>query len=108
MSLDLYIEAVRPTTVWDRNITHNLNRLAKECGLYQMLWHPEEIAGLKCGDAIPALEAGLAKMKAMTPEECAPFLPSNGWGTREGLVEFVESFLAACREYPDGVLRAST
>lgn len=47
MSLDVYLTATRPTEVCALNITHNLGRMAKEAGIYQHLWRPEEIGVTK-------------------------------------------------------------
>jgi hypothetical protein len=30
--------------------------------------------------------------------------PSNGWGTYEGLVQFVTAYLAACVQFPDATV----
>jgi hypothetical protein len=43
MSLDVYLTAIRPTTVFDLNITHNLGEMARQANLYQCLWRPEEV-----------------------------------------------------------------
>jgi hypothetical protein len=40
MSLDVYLEEVRPCTVYSSNITHNLNKMADEAGIYQALGAP--------------------------------------------------------------------
>jgi hypothetical protein len=42
MSLDITLTVVRETSVFERNITHNLNRMADEAGIYGVIWRPEE------------------------------------------------------------------
>jgi hypothetical protein len=107
MSLDFYVCEVRDTTVFDRNITHNLSRMARECCVYTALWHPEELPeGTTAKDLIPILEQGLAELKAK-PDHFKQFDASNGWGTYAHFVPFVEDCLAACRENPDAKPYAS-
>ena len=49
-------------TVFSANITHNLNTMADEAGLYQYLWRPEEVEVEKAGELIEPLEQGLAHL----------------------------------------------
>lgn len=37
MSLDVYLSAVRETTIFSENITHNLNRMADAAGIYEIV-----------------------------------------------------------------------
>ena len=93
-------EEAEVNEVYQANITHNLNKMADEAGLYEVLWRPDEVGFTKACQLIPLLVAGLAKLKA-NPKHFRQFNPSNGWGSYEGLVRFVENYLSACREYPD-------
>lgn len=86
--------------VYSRNITHNLNTMAEEAGIYKAMWRPEEIGIERAKQLIEPLEVGLEKLKA-DPERFKEFNPSNGWGTYEGLVDFVEDYLSACRRWPE-------
>lgn len=95
MSLDFNLTEMRPTTVFSSNVTHNLAAMAKEAGLYAVLWHPTENSFKTAGDAIMALEQGLRLLKA-EPERFKALNPANGWGSYEIFVEFVERVLAAC------------
>jgi len=106
MSLDVYLSRVQATDVYEANITHNLNSMAKEAGLYKALWRPEEIGIEKASDLISILEEGLALLRR-DPERFRKLNPSNGWGNYEGFVKFVEEYLSACREYPDATMRAN-
>lgn len=45
--------------VYSANITHNLNTMAKEAGIYKHLWRPEEIGITKASQLIEPLVAGL-------------------------------------------------
>lgn len=106
MSLDIYLEAVRPTEVYWANITHNLGTMAGEAGIYKHLWRPEEIGITKAHQLIEPLRAGLELLRS-DRERFEKFNPENGWGSYDGLVRFVEKYLAACEENPDADVRAS-
>ena len=82
------------------NITHNLNKMADEAGLYEALWNPESLKVKIARDLIIKLSTGLVKLKS-DPERFKKLNPENGWGTYEGLVEFVEKYLIACVKNQD-------
>jgi hypothetical protein len=86
--------------VYSANITHNLNKMAHEVGIYKHLWRPDEIGINKASQLIAPLQNGLEFLRA-EPERFREYNPSNGWGTYEGLIEFVQEYLAACEQYPD-------
>ena len=122
MSLDVYLEITRnephtciycdtefPTTtdtVFDANITHNLNDMAAEAGIYEHLWRPEEIGITKAAQLIEPLRKGVALMKA-DPERFQKHNPKNGWGSYDIFVPWIEKYLAACEEYPEADVSAS-
>lgn len=91
---------------YSANVTHNLNKMADAAGIYQALWRPSEIGVEKARELVPLLEAGLAKLLA-DPEAFRSMNPDNGWGSYEGLVEFVRKYLDACREHPDADVSVS-
>ncbi|MCI4324258.1 MAG: hypothetical protein L3K03_09685 [Thermoplasmata archaeon] len=86
--------------VYSANITHNLNRMADEAGIYQHLWRPDEIGITNARGLVTPLAAGLALLES-DPVRFRKFDASNGWGRYENLVEFVRDYLEACRRYPD-------
>lgn len=106
MSLDVFLTAVRPTTVYDANITHNLGRMAREAGIYMHLWRPDELGIKTAAELIDPLQAGLALLQS-DEERFRMFDASNGWGRYEHLVKFVTEYLAACEANPDAEVRAS-
>jgi len=106
MSLDVYLTAVRPTTVYESNITHNLGRMADAAGIYQHLWRPEEIGITTAAQLIEPLAAGLDLLKA-DPARFEAFNSPNGWGLYKHFVPFVERYLEACRENPDATVEVS-
>ena len=106
MSLDVMLIATRPTEVYWHNITHNLGPMAKEAGIYQHLWRPEELGITTAQELIEPLTEGLAKLKA-DPKHYSEFNAANGWGLYEHFVPFVEDYLRACKENPDAEIEVS-
>lgn len=86
-------------TVYTANITHNLNKMAAEAGIYEALWRPDEHGMTKAAQLIEPLTEGLSALRA-DPARFETFNPSNGWGDYDGLVTFVARYLAACEQYP--------
>jgi len=82
------------------NITHNLGGMAEAAEIYQVLWEPDKAGINKAKQLIEPLREGLKLLKD-NPDEFRKHNASNGWGTYEGLVDFVTRYLAACEEYPD-------
>lgn len=92
--------------VYHRNITHNLGKMADEAGIYGVIWRPEENGIETAADLITPLESGLALLRN-EPERFKAYNPSNGWGSYEGLLEFVEDYLGACKQYPTATISAN-
>lgn len=99
MSLDVCLTNLQPVTVFDRSVTHNLTEMADAAGIYQAIWHPDQMGITKVAALIPLLQAGLKKLLE-NPEEFKQYEPDNGWGSYSGLVSFVTDYLNACEEYP--------
>lgn len=106
MSLDVYLRAVRPMTVFDANYTHNCSTMAQEAGIYQHVWRPDEIGITQAGQLIAPLAAGIALMKA-EPERFKALNPENGWGSYDTFLPWLERYLDACRENPDALVEVS-
>lgn len=100
MSLDVYLSQMHETNVYEANITHNLNKMASEAGIYKCLWRPEEVGITKAEQLIPLLKEGLSKLMD-NPEYYRRFNSPNGWGTYEDFVPWVRRYLDACREFPN-------
>ena len=112
--------------LYSANITHNLNKMADEAGIYNALWRPYRLKSdyhiaendhdaqyifesqqtTKASEIIPLLEKGLADLKAR-PEYFEKFNSANGWGMYKHFVPFVEKYLKACKEYPDAIVEVS-
>lgn len=106
MSLNVYLEAVRPTNVYSANITHNLVDMADEAGIYEALWRPDEIGISKAEQLIPLLRKGLELLES-DPPRFEKFNSLNGWGMHEHFVPFVRDYLKACEENPDATVSVS-
>ena len=93
-------------TAYHANITHNLNEMAGEAGLYKAMWRPDEHGYTTAKQILPILKHGLAVLE-LTPSRFEKFNPKNGWGSYEVLVEFVREYIAACEEFPEAEIRVS-
>ncbi len=105
MSLDVYLTKDE-VEVFSANITHNLWRMAKKCGMYEALWRPDETKMLKAKDIIEDLSDGLALLKA-NEAFFRKFDAPNGWGLYENFVPWVEKYLKACWEHQDADIGVS-
>lgn len=94
------------TEVFDRNITHNLGKMADKAGIYYAMWRPDEKNWKLAKDILTTLEIGLVELQA-NPAKYKKLNPENGWGSYEGLVDFVEEYVNACRKYPEAVIEVS-
>lgn len=92
--------------VYSRNITHNLTKMADAAGIYNCLWRPDENGFEKAAQLIEPLKRGLERLRA-NPELFTVHNPSNGWGSYEGLLDFVGDYLEACVRYPEAIVRVS-
>jgi len=106
MSLDVSLEVLQPSAVYTANITHNLGKLAKEAGIYEALWRPDEIEVTKAHQLTTHLKRGLRGLKN-DPARFKAFNPPNGWEDYDDLVQFVTNYLAACETYPDADVSVS-
>jgi len=89
------------------NITHNLGKMAKEAGIYKVLWHPNENGYFTAGSIVDILQNGYDDLLER-PEYYKQFNSSNGWGMYRNMVPFVKSVLDACKKYPNASIETST
>ena len=106
MSLDVYLTKVQPCTVFDANITHNLGAMAREAGIYQHCWRPEEIGITHARQLIEPLQTAIAAMRA-DPARFERHDAPNGWGLYKHFLPWLEKYLAACEEHPDAEVSVS-
>ena len=113
MSLDVDLMITKPTSVYGGNITHNLGKMAGEVKLsngmtlYDVLWRPDEQEGLGFARNISELLNEGWNILLSDPEHFRQWDPENGWGSYEGLVDFVYKYRNACWDNPDAELRVS-
>ena len=112
MSLDVDLMITQPTSVYSNNITHNLGKMAGEVKLsndktlYDILWRPEEHGFYFACEISELLDEGW-NILLSDPEKYKRYNPENGWGSYEGLCEFVYRYRNACWDNPEAELSVS-
>ena len=106
MTVDTGAEELHEVYLFEANITHNLNKMASEAGIYKHIWRPEEINITTAKELVEPLEKGLALLKS-NPDRFKAFNPPNGWGSYDGFVPWVETYLEACKEHPKAKINIS-
>ena len=92
--------------LYQANITHNMCEMAEHAGIYMALWRPEEIGITKASQLVKPLQDGIELMKS-DPDCFKKFNPSNGWGSYDIFIKWVERYLSACKQYPDADVSVS-
>lgn len=100
MSLDIWLMAIRPTEVCNKNYTHNVGNMWREANVYDALYNSD---GKKALDIIPVLEKGIKHMQE-NPKEYEAMNPENGWGSYETALPWLIDFCYSCKEYPDAII----
>jgi hypothetical protein len=103
MSLDFYLEALRPMDVFESNYTHNVTNMWREAGCYDALYRSD---GLKAFEALPFLRKGEMDMR-LRPEVYKKMNPENGWGCYDTALAFLQKVIRACEEERDATIRVS-
>ena len=134
MSLDVYLYRIKYASydmvnfheekeqLYSANITHNLNLMAEQAGIYKALWRPyqlhkdyvhsedynkemafEDSVTIIASDIIDIIEQGLDLLKNR-PDYFSKFNAINGWGKYVNFVPFVEKYLEALKQYPDSLV----
>ena len=112
MSLDVDLMVIKPTSVFSLNITHNLGAMAREVKLsngktlYDVLWRPDEHGFKYARDLEDLLDIGW-NILLSDPEKYKRYNPENGWGSYDGLCNFVYKYRNACWDNPDAELSVS-
>jgi hypothetical protein len=113
MSLDVDLMVTQPTSIFSMNITHNLGKMAgavelsNGMSLYDVLWRPDEQEGLVFARDISELLDEGWNILLSDPEKYKRYNPENGWGSYDGLCNFVYNYRNACWDNPDAELRVS-
>lgn len=90
-------------TLFERNITHNLAKMANAVGIYEEVWRPDELGVEKAGQLIEILEQALEMLNS-DPYKYKQYEPENGWGSYEAFVRFVWEYLEACEKFPEAIV----
>ena len=118
MSLDVDLMITMPTSVYSGNITHNLGKMASEVkyglewagvadlSLYDVLWRPDEHGFKYAKEISDLLDIGW-NILLSDPEKYKRYNPENGWGSYEGLCDFVYRYRNACWDNPEAELSVS-
>jgi hypothetical protein len=114
MSLDVYLMVTQPVSVYSGNITHNLGKMAREVivdsekslTLYNILWRPDESGFVYAKEISDYLDLGW-NILLSDPEKYKRYNPENGWGSYDGLCDFVYKYRNACWDNPEAELRIS-
>jgi len=106
MSLWVYLMEVKPTEIFEANITHNLGEMAEAAGIQKALWRPEEIGITKAKQLIMPLTNGLAMLRS-DPKRFKKFDDPNGWGTYDHFVPWLKKYMNACAQHPEATVRVS-
>ena len=112
MSLDVDLMVTMPTSVYSNNITHNLGKMAGEVSLsngktlYDILWRPEEHGFYFAREISELLDEGW-NILLSDPEKYKRYNPENGWGSYDGLCDFVYKYRNACWDNPEAELSVS-
>lgn len=124
MSLDIYLEGtpqeigcecpncynehktVVAETFYSANITHNLIPMAKEVGIYGIVWRPEENGIEKALQLVEPLKKAINEMTADAPRFEARD-SKNGWGLYKHFLPWLVELLAACENHPNAIPRSS-
>ena len=112
MSLDVNLMALRPCSVYSGNVTHNLGKMAAAVNvgvnltLYDVLWRPEEHGIFQARTIVDYLYTGWREL-SRHPEKYRKYNPENGWGSYEGLVDFVRVYHSNCMENLDAKIEVS-
>lgn len=119
MSLDIYlyspkelkcecgkVHSINSELLYSANITHNLNQMADKAGIYEALWNGEE-NGIKTGKQLADILNPAIRDMDLNPGKYRPFNASNGWGTYEVFVPWLEELRDRCVMYPDCLIEIS-
>ena len=100
MSLDVKLQCpCCKSAIFEKNITHNLGKMADVAGVYLPIWRPEEISVVMAFQLIGPLKSGVRVMQA-EKEKLQKYNPKNGWGKYEDLLYFAKEYFKACCRHP--------
>lgn len=102
MGLSISLNVVQPVSIYDADITHNLTGMAKEAGIYELLWRGSGVAR----DMIAPLTEAIGLMES-DPERFRAFDAKNDWGTYDDFLPWLRRLLIACLDNPEATIEVS-
>jgi hypothetical protein len=81
-------------------------RLGSALTLYDVMWRPDEHNMVYAHHIAEYLDKAFNVLLS-EPNFFSTFNPENGWGSYEGLVDFVYEYRNACWDFPDAELHIS-
>ena len=112
MSLDVHLEqnkcphCGRSDEGFSANITHNLTGMAREAGIYGIVWRPDENGITRAKQLLAPLRVAIVVMKN-DPERFKKHNARNGWGLYKHFLPWIEKYLAACEASPEATVSVS-
>ncbi len=95
MPLKVSLNKVTVFTPFASSLDHESSNIAQAVGIYEAIWHPEEIGATVAKDLITPLQLGLVILKGDTER----------FYNHRDFTAWVEEYLAACRKHPDAVIQ---
>lgn len=102
MSLDVYLIEVKPTEVFESNITSNVAGMAAKLDIIEMLWYSY---GLKANQLIAPLCIAIRCLED-NPEAYREKQISDNWGTVEQFTNWLRQLLDACIDHPNATFKS--
>lgn len=78
--------------------TYNLRDMFAAC----MDWNYKQGEYYPCSDVLPKIERGITEL-IIKPKQYDKYNPSNGWGSREGAIEVLESLRTCILEEAESI-----
>lgn len=92
--------------VFCADYTNNCAWMAREAGIYDCVWMPNENGLELAQDIIAPLTAGIALMES-DPDRFIAMNPENGWGSYDTFLPWLKKYLEACQKYPKALIGTS-
>jgi hypothetical protein len=108
MSLDIWLTVDVDTggtvphrvELYSANITHNVNDMWMEAGVYDALYNSE---GDEAGKHLQVLAKGIKDMSE-NPEKYEAMDSPNGWGSYKHALPWLQKWYVACYSHPKAII----
>jgi len=94
--------------VYDSNITGNLGTMADKAGIYDAIWNGniEDKIIKNAGELGEILTPAIRRMD-LSPDYYRQWSATNGWGTYEQFIPWLEQLRDKCLEFPEARIETS-